>query len=140
MVSQRHQRGFTLIEVIVVLAILGLALSVAYANLRPQVESMRFRATSSDILNALISYRVAAVTRREQIVFEDVEGGDNGTQFGAPPFDMDLPAGWRVEGGPIVFLSSGACLGGSVTISGADGRQGQYQLSPPDCSPSPIVP
>lgn len=130
-----HNEGFSLIEMMAVLAVLGLVIGVSVANLRPQVEAMRFRATSGDILNAVLSYRVAAITRRERVVFDAVDGGEEGVQFGAPPFDMDLPAGWRVDGGPLIFLASGACLGGDIAIIGKTGREARYSLSPPECKP-----
>jgi len=115
-------RGFTLLELIVALAIMASVLTVAGVNgvrmLERYQEQIKLREIRSEI--ALTRYRALA-ERRRLIV-------------GAGAGAFALPAGWQVTAEPpIVYMPSGVCLGGALTIIAPSGRSETWGLEPPQC-------
>ena len=115
-------RGFTLLELVVALAIMGSMLAVVAINgvkfLERYREQVAFRDIRSQI--SLTRYRALAENRRIGLDGQDAE--------------ISLPAGWRIEtAAPIYYMPSGACLGGELSITAPSGRTERWRLDPPDC-------
>src|ERR1043165_7193869 len=77
--------GFTLIEMIVVLAVLGLAMTLIIGNGKPVSPAIHARAAAQSISAALRSARSEAVTTHRSILFT-IDSGNRKYQWGqAPP-------------------------------------------------------
>jgi general secretion pathway protein G len=119
--------GFTLIEILVVLVILGFIAGLALPGLQRMMQSAQLASERSFILGELgnLGYR-AYITGRPITLGEPRQEG------GAPPFD--LPEGWRlVFPKPISYRFNGLCSGGSVTLISPDDRQETLDLVAPRC-------
>jgi type IV fimbrial biogenesis protein FimT len=82
--------GFTLIELMVVIAIVALLASVAGPSMRELIISSRLRGASSDFYAALLAARSEAIKRRANAVVE--------------PIGETWNTGWTVKvGGTVVF-------------------------------------
>lgn len=124
---RRKAAGFTLIEILVVLVILGFVAGLALPGLQKMMQSARLASERTFILGELgnLGYR-AYITGRPIILGESRQEG------GAPPFD--LPEGWRlILLKPISYRFNGLCSGGSVTLVSPDDRQETLSLSAPRC-------
>jgi type IV fimbrial biogenesis protein FimT len=76
-------RGFTLVEMMVVIAILGIALAIAAPSFSRIIAEQRLRGVASELHNALLFARSAAITRNESVVI-------------APASDDDWTSGWTI--------------------------------------------
>jgi type IV fimbrial biogenesis protein FimT len=63
----RYSRGFTLVELMITLAILAILLSIAAPSFRDLIQSNRTQTISTDLLNALQLARSEAIKRGEQV-------------------------------------------------------------------------
>lgn len=71
---RRHQRGFTLIEVVAVVVLIGLALVAVSVTLGEGLAGAKVRAASRDLAAALRYTRTQAIVQREaQALTIDVE-------------------------------------------------------------------
>ena len=70
MLIDRKTRGFTLVELMVVMAILGIFLAIAVPSFRQMLMNFQIRALSESILNGLQLARSSAVQRNERVQFE----------------------------------------------------------------------
>lgn len=115
--------GFTLLEMLVVLALMALALGLVLPRLDVMTEGFAAAGERETMIEAIVSLGLVARADGEQIDFI----GDLDRLPG------ELPAGWVVEvERPIRFHASGACDGGRVLL-----RKGQreflYELAAPRC-------
>jgi prepilin-type N-terminal cleavage/methylation domain-containing protein len=124
-------RGFTLLEMLAALAIMGMVIAVAAPALVRTIETAAFASQSDRIAREIEGLRAKALLERRRFVFP-------GT--GAAPLEelsAPLPDGWTIEGEPVVFLDTGVCLGGALTISDGKGRSRVLTLEAPDCRLAP---
>jgi type IV fimbrial biogenesis protein FimT len=68
--NARHQRGFTLVEAMVVLVIMAALLAAAVPNFGPWIAGMRIRSTAESVLAGLQYARSEATTRNTQVRFQ----------------------------------------------------------------------
>jgi len=127
----RKSRGFTLLELLVVLTVVGLVTALVAPNLGRLVGSME-RAVRRDGLVA----DIAGLSFRAYSLGQGFELSEAG--FNVPLRDGDLvlsvPSGWRVEvESPIRFSFTGLCSGGSLSVSSPDGVVEKLRLVPPAC-------
>ena len=122
-----HQLGFTLIELMVVLAIVAIIALVALPNYGPMMQSSRETSTSNEILGALRIARSEAVSRRMSVTIcasndqstcsgswanGAVVRTSNGTVLRSiPPVE-----GVSISGTGISFRSDGTSAGGTLTV------------------------
>jgi general secretion pathway protein H len=123
----RNQRGFTLLELIVVLGILALVLAIAPPALAPALDQLRIRTAARDVAAALRLARNTAVSSgRETTLSLDVSerriAVNDRTRRLALPQDAALTLTTaRVEQqseseGAIRFFPDGSSTGGRVTL------------------------
>lgn len=127
----RDQRGFTLLELLVVMAVVGLLAGLVAPSLQRMAGSID-RATKREGLMADIaglSYRAYALGQS----FELSEQGVQRILSDGNPV-LALPAGWRVQmDHPIQFAFNGLCSGGRLTLVSPDRVVEALQLHKPDC-------
>lgn len=125
--AQHRQAGFTLLEMLVVIAILGLVTGLAVPLLDRPFDSIRLQTAASELLGALRATRSAAILRgAETVLTIDVDRrtfGSPAIPFRTLPAEMtakltfasiERPA--RSQGG-FRFFPDGSSTGGDVTLS-----------------------
>jgi type IV fimbrial biogenesis protein FimT len=108
--------GFTLVELMLTVAILGILLGIALPNFTEMIQNQKIRSATSDLFGALIYARSEAVKRNSSV--------------NVVSSDTEWQSGWTVEtaGGtvlkrqdPYAPLTISGPAGGSITF-GSNGR------------------
>ena len=136
-----RRKGFTLLEMIVVLALVGVLATLALPNLQRLYASAQ-RSTERDrILDQLGSLpSVAMLRRRSYVVYGTEAPAQSATptsalQDDAERYPLQVPQGWQVVfDKPLVVRASGICLGAELTLSHADAASVRVALRPPYCA------
>ena len=123
-----RQAGFTLLEMIVVLAILGLATAIVTPSLLRGIDSWQRQSELDSVLdqvralpgNARGSGRLIVVSN------ETLASGAPPLRVGAD-WTLQVPSTWRVH-------ANGVCQGGEVRIGNAYGTR-TIEVAPPFCDP-----
>ena len=107
-------RGFSLIELMVVMALLGLLAGIALPNLYSTYASFRYRGELEIIKEQVNLLGQKAYDVGVSFELREVEG-----RLVLPEsLDFDLPSGWTVAiSDPIFYSSNGACSGGWLILS-----------------------
>ena len=124
-----RQRGFTLLEMIVVLAILGLATAlVAPAAIRG-IDSWRRQSQLDSLLDQIRALPGNARASGRPIVLSAaaLKAADAPLRVDGD-WTLGVPEPWNVAG-------NGVCAGGEVTIGNAVGSR-TIAVAPPFCDPS----
>lgn len=121
-------RGFTLLEVIVVLAIMGLVAAVATPSVVRGIDSWRRQAQSDSVMDQLRS-----LPARARASGRAIELSDAALASATPPLQVE--PGWSLAvPEPWTVHANGVCDGGTVEL-----HQGQrmqvLQVSAPFCDP-----
>lgn len=113
----RAKNGFSLIELLVTLLIIGLLGGIVGPNIMSWLESRTIAQQKNQIANYLESLPLSARTQKERIELT----GEN--TFNDVNFSVNKP---------IVVLPNGFCLGGKGIIR-AQGRSANFEVSAPFC-------
>lgn len=125
-IASRMPRGFTLIEMLVVMAVLGLASSVVLPGMWRMLEAARARGDIADMEAAIASLPA----RRFFAATPATLDRDSFAALVAP-----LPEGWDLAvPSPIRFATNGVCSGGELTLSAPGGLVLRYRLAPLTCA------
>jgi general secretion pathway protein H len=123
----RRDRGFTLIELVVVLAIIGLSVAVAVPLLAGHTTGPTLNAASGEIRAALRGARSTAIAENRQVVFRGDSGG--GYWLDRDHFTLSQMSGAQrlrvatAGAGQIAFYPSGGSSGGRVLVSSGVGHR-----------------
>lgn len=121
------QAGFTLLEMLVVLAIAGMLAGVTLPNLSKMAERARIGTQRQAILSSLgnLGYWAYANGKPYTLIAMDAKTD-------TPPFSV--PEGWRLQAEtPISYAVNGVCSGGVVTLYGPDQTTERLLLKAPLC-------
>ncbi|MCK7594575.1 GspH/FimT family pseudopilin [Pseudomarimonas salicorniae] len=124
--ARRATRGFTLIEIIVVVALIAVLTAIIASVISGGLGSSRVRAASKDLVAALRSTRAMAVVEREsQVLVLDVERRAYkapGRDWVELPEDMEMSMLTAAEEqldegqGQIRFFPDGSSTGGNIEL------------------------
>ena len=135
----RRARGFTLLELIVVLALVGLVSVLAVPNLERLYEGFTRKAEQGRILNRIAGLgREAMLRGRAFAVYgtggDTDEEGSSRRVSGFETYDLGVPAGWEVSlDRPLLVRANGVCLGATVTLVHRGVSAAQVVLQAPYC-------
>lgn len=125
-----RQRGMSLLEMLAVLAIGGVLIAVTAPVLDRYLAALEFRSQTREIGRDIARMRVTALIERRLIYFPQTDA------YGQPSYEglsAPLPDDWEIEGDPVVFLKTGACLGGVLTLTAPNGRSARFDFEAPLC-------
>ncbi|MDX2221967.1 MAG: prepilin-type N-terminal cleavage/methylation domain-containing protein [Rhodospirillaceae bacterium] len=124
--------GFTLLEVLVVLAILGLAAAAVGPRLAAMYDSIAFAMTRETLEQDLSALPYQAFVAGTDMVLGETPKGAQ-LADGAVPATLVLPDGWNLDvPQPIWFRASGFCSGGTVVVTVGEISE-TYILRAPQC-------
>jgi len=129
--SQRADNGFTLIELVVALAIVGLGLTFVLPRMMAWADRLAFSARQQRFEDALAELGSRARRSGRSVVLRSTDLAPNPNE----PFPIELPSSWSLTvEPPIAFRYDGICTGGKVRLSFPAGER-SYRLRPPYCRP-----
>lgn len=136
-----QDEGFSLLEILVVLAIMGLLLSVVSVRMFAMIDSTRFIRETELALSALKAHRAEALLRKHPVLIvtdtPDTDAVKNINSDYIRTFTIEET--WSVEGPPVKITSGGVCTGGPLTFKDNNGREISYSLALPNCQPERII-
>lgn len=142
--SRRSAAGFTLLELVVVLAIMGLVTGVAGVRVFSMINTWRERTQLESLEQQFARLPVLARQRGSDIVLPPPKPGATTTAAGSElvattdplptePPALDLPKGWVVYfNQPLRVRGSGLCEGARIRIEHGD-RKYWRVVAPPFC-------
>ena len=134
--SGKGTPGFTLLELMVVLVLLGLLTGVAVPNLQRLFASVSFSTERAHILDQFeVLGREALAHGRAYVVFDQAAEPDAAAAYADfEPRAIDLPDAWRFRlDRPLVVRANGFCRGGELTLIHEDTPVLRTTLAPPYC-------
>lgn len=131
MTSRAGNNGFTLIEIIIVLLLIGLASSVVVISISSQYGKSLIRAETRKLYAALRHAREMAITRKSEVVFEI---GEENTDYAITAsksqiFRRNLPEGMTIYAERVTFYPIGNSTGGTIQLIDKDERKYEIQIS-----------
>lgn len=122
-------RGFTLLEMIVVLAILGLATALVAPSALRGIDSWRRQAQVDALLDQIRALPGRARAQGRAIALSDASlAGAQPPLVVAPEWRLRVPTPWRVS-------AAGVCEGGELELGNAYGVR-RIRVAAPFCDPA----
>jgi len=130
-ISQRADKGFTLIELVIALAIIGLGLSFVLPRMMAWVDRLAFSTRQQRFEDALADLGSRARRSGRSVVLRSTDLVPNSIESSP----IELPSSWSLTvEPPIAFRYDGVCTGGTVRLSFPAGER-SYRLQAPYCRP-----
>jgi general secretion pathway protein G len=129
--GRRLARGFTLLELVVVLALVGLLTAIVVPRLYTALASVTTRTQLEGLVAQLDLLAVRAFALGVPVTLDEKSAATR-LPDGEPV--LAVPEGWKITAArPIHFELSGFCEGGTVSITTPDGGSFNVRLAPPTC-------
>lgn len=103
--ARRAMHGFTLAELMIVIAIVGILMALAVPNFRPFVLSQRIKNASFEVFASLILARNEAITRGATVTIASISG-------------TNWAGGWTVTAFDGTLLRTQTAYPASITMTG----------------------
>lgn len=132
-------KGFTLIELIIVLFIIGLAATLVMFSAGRLYKTTVFREEARKIFQTIKHARKTALLERRNTEFKiDEESNtywiDVGNEDSTKTYS--LPSQYKLSGETMHFFPKGNCSGGILNIQNEQNKKYQIEVDPVLCKPS----
>ncbi|TAK65675.1 MAG: prepilin-type N-terminal cleavage/methylation domain-containing protein [Betaproteobacteria bacterium] len=119
------QEGFTLIEILIVIAIVGILASIAAPSFNELIKSQRIKSMATDLNSSLTLARSEAIKRNKNVTMSPVTVGSwqDGWQIADPDFAGNIEVHSAFTGltatGPdsVIYRSSGRIAGAAPSFN-----------------------
>ncbi len=128
------RRGFSLMELLIVLVLLGFATSIALPTVGRFMESFSFRRGTQEVLNTLRYARLQAIASRHPVLVTAAKGGEPALQLAGRthevrPLPFQGEARIVLEPAKLVFHPEGMATSNRITVSQGN-RVRRYAIDP----------
>lgn len=121
-----RQAGYSLLEILIVLSLLGLAATIAGPSVGRWVDQARHRAALQSLDRVLLEQRREAVVSARSVSAEEI----------TEAVSLRLGEGWSVQATETLGYSAlGYCPGAEVVLQDSAGRTYRRVLAQGDCRP-----
>lgn len=138
--------GFTLIEMVVVMVLLGLASGLVLPSMQRWHDAVRARAQVAQVVEALRGAIFSAAASRRDAVMDAssfssaAPAGDAVAGSGQRRLRLPMPDGWRlVRVVDATFMANGLCRPGMALFDTDAGRRMVVKVAGPTCSVDTIA-
>ena len=117
------QQGFTLLEIIIVLFLVGLVSAIALPNLVKLYESASARIEQDKVRDFINGLPFHTYQKGTSIVLTNT----------AVQEELTPPEGWQIISGGVTYQANGVCLGGDITLLHFGREYSKESLESPFC-------
>jgi prepilin-type N-terminal cleavage/methylation domain-containing protein len=137
----RADGGFTLIELVVAIAIVGLGLAIVVPRITGWLDRLTSSMRQQQVEDALSELGRKARHTGRTVVLQSINASNiarNVVSTSAEQPPIELPSNWTLTvEPPIAFRYDGLCTGGTVHLSSPAGER-HYRLVAPYCRLEPL--